>query len=391
MAPSGGFAGRVGLGQLDSPAHCRRAPVRAFSHAPDAAGDVILPGRHSRLAGIAVSMKEERAARFLIIGLVIGLLLAVPLAGWLVPRFLAPKAIDIHARVPENGGWMPSDLTATVGQPLHLRLTSDDMLHGFAVGQSDQPPVDVQPGEWSEVTLNFDHPGKYTYFCTRWCGPNHWRMRGTIDVSGPVSSQDAQPARQTPPLYVTLGLDIDAPRHAEVIPGRKPSAAQGAKLGLRLPPDYLETGFSQTHSPEDVWKSLRSEPLTEGLSDDQVWDLVAFIWQSNATPEALALGKKLYGENCAACHGESGAGDGVMAAAVKAEFPPMDGNAQSGPANLTDSSRMLAANSAVLQGKILRGGMGTGMPYWGPIFTDKQVWALVDYLWTFQFDLENKP
>jgi len=33
---------------------------------------------------------------------------------------------------------------------------------------------------------------------------------------------------------------------------------------------------------------------------------------------------------CTACHGESGAGDGVMAAAVKAEFPPMDGNAQSG-------------------------------------------------------------
>jgi mono/diheme cytochrome c family protein len=30
--------------------------------------------------------------------------------------------------------------------------------------------------------------------------------------------------------------------------------------------------------------------------------------------------------------------------------------------------------------------MGTGMPYWGPIFTDAQVWSLVAYLWTFQFD-----
>jgi hypothetical protein len=28
------------------------------------------------------------------------------------------------------------------------------------------------------------------------------------------------------------------------------------------------------------------------------------------------------------------------------------------------------------------------MPYWGPIFTDDQTWSLVDYLWTFQFDME---
>jgi mono/diheme cytochrome c family protein len=46
---------------------------------------------------------------------------------------------------------------------------------------------------------------------------------------------------------------------------------------------------------------------------------------------------------------------------------------------------MLGASSALLQGKILRGGMGSGMPYWGPILTEAQMWALTDYLWTFQF------
>jgi mono/diheme cytochrome c family protein len=54
------------------------------------------------------------------------------------------------------------------------------------------------------------------------------------------------------------------------------------------------------------------------------------------------------------------------------------------PADLT-SADLLGASPALLQGKVLRGGMGTGMPYWGPIFTDRQTWALVDYLWTFQF------
>jgi mono/diheme cytochrome c family protein len=57
-----------------------------------------------------------------------------------------------------------------------------------------------------------------------------------------------------------------------------------------------------------------------------------------------------------------------------------------GPADLADPARMLAASPALLQGKILRGGMGTGMPSWGPIFTDGQTWDLVSYLYTLQFE-----
>ena len=56
------------------------------------------------------------------------------------------------------------------------------------------------------------------------------------------------------------------------------------------------------------------------------------------------------------------------------------------PANLADPERMLAASPALLQGKILRGGMGTGMPSWGPIFTDEQTWNLVAYIYSFQFE-----
>jgi len=44
-----------------------------------------------------------------------------------------------------------------------------------------------------------------------------------------------------------------------------------------------------------------------------------------------------------------------------------------------------------LQGKIIRGGMGTGMPSWGPIFTDDQTWQIIAYLWTYQFNLEVRP
>src|SRR6266511_1311866 len=114
------------------------------------------------------------------------------------PLYFWQRTSIIHARMAENGGWRPDVLQAEAGKPLHLSLTSDDVVHGFAVGQMDMQAVDVMPGKVTEVTLNFDKPGIYTFFCTHWCGVNHWRMRGTIEVSGSESA----PQPDSTPLYV---------------------------------------------------------------------------------------------------------------------------------------------------------------------------------------------
>jgi mono/diheme cytochrome c family protein len=50
---------------------------------------------------------------------------------------------------------------------------------------------------------------------------------------------------------------------------------------------------------------------------------------------------------------------------------------------------MLGASPALLQGKILRGGMGTGMPMWGSIFTEEQIWDLIAYIYSFQFEYQK--
>ena len=125
-------------------------------------------------------MRKEWLARIVLVVLVLAAV-TLPLGAWWVRN----RGVILHARMAETGGWTPESLTVEAGQPLHLRLTSDDVMHGFAVGQSDQPPVDIFPGEVTEVTLTFDKPGKYTFYCTRWCSANHWRMRGTIEVTGP--------------------------------------------------------------------------------------------------------------------------------------------------------------------------------------------------------------
>jgi heme/copper-type cytochrome/quinol oxidase subunit 2 len=132
-------------------------------------------------------MRKEWLARIIVtLGLVIAL--GIPAVGWWQHK----QGTVLHARMAETGGWTPENLSVVVGEPLHLRLTSDDVTHGFAVGQMDRPGVDVIPGEMTDVTLVFDKPGKYTFYCTRWCSVNHWRMRGTIEVTDPHT--EAEPA-----------------------------------------------------------------------------------------------------------------------------------------------------------------------------------------------------
>ncbi len=344
-------------------------------------------------------MKIEAIARWFLILL----LPAMLLAALLLRSQATGQAVTLKARMPEQGGWLPADLTVQAGEPLHLRLTSDAVLHGFAIGQSDLPAVDVYPGQTTELTLNFDEPGKYTYYCTRWCGANHWRMRGSIEVL-PAPGMPIPPAEEAAgeqPLFLQLGVKLDEPRHSDTLPPQgRPDARRGQALGVSLPEGYLAAEYYRTHSPLEVWASLRQEPVTATLGDQQVWDLVAWVWRQGTTPSKLAEGQALYARDCAACHGESGAGDGVMADEVAAEYAasaefhsgsdhamnqPGEGSA-AGPVDFTDPHRALATSPVIQEGKIVRGGMGTGMPYWGPIFTEEQVWALVDTLWTFQFD-----
>jgi len=317
-------------------------------------------------------MKRSEIASWILV--TCGLLIVVA-APFMARMIGAQGVIEIHGRMAESGGWTPDVIQAKTGIPLHLRLTSDDVMHGFAIGQSDVPAVDVLPGQMTDIVLKFDKPGTYTFYCTRWCGVNHWRMRGKIEVTGDemASSQSI-----TSPLYMTLNLDIDIPHPASVTSVGIPDAQRATQFSALLPTEYLNSDYYRNHSPAQGYLDLRAEPALTSLSDADTWDLVAYIWQSNTTPTGLVAGKKLFAQNCAACHGETGNGDGVFATDINALT-------NQSPLKFTDPASMLGASPALLQGKILRGGMGTGMPMWGNIFSDQQLWDLVAYLYTFQF------
>ncbi len=130
----------------------------------------------------------ERTTRLLVMGVVLGTALAAFGARWTLARSEPHATITLHARMASDGGWTPDHLTATVGQPLRLRLTSDDVMHGFAVGRTDLPVVDVKPGQVSEVSLTFTRPGTWRIEMSK-------RKRKRAKRPGPAPGVDARPRR----------------------------------------------------------------------------------------------------------------------------------------------------------------------------------------------------
>ena len=295
------------------------------------------------------------------------------------------KTFDLVARSPEEGGFAPEIITVNQGDRVRLRITSADVVHGFAIGRLEVEPVRVLPGKVETIEFTADTPGHFTFYCNAWCSPYHYRMRGTLRVLG---ADGALP----PPVASSEGAvahDIDAAHEADVHPMGRPLGSLGRQVYARWAGDYAPSAEDlaglRAMSPAEAFRSLErgdplfgTEPLTVISSSDERWHLIAYLWSLNAAPEVVASVAPLYYENCAACHGEGGAGDGPASEFTTKPVP-----------DFTDARSMAGVSSETLLAKIRRGGMGTGMPYFGPIYNDQQLQALADYLWIFVFEMKN--
>ena len=102
------------------------------------------------------------------------LLLAAP------PRAQAqpPRVIEIAAHRFE---FTPSEITLERGQPVTLRLHSEDVTHGFflrALGLD----ATIAPGQVTDVTITPAEVGRFTVICDHFCGAGHGNMKMTIVV-----------------------------------------------------------------------------------------------------------------------------------------------------------------------------------------------------------------
>lgn len=303
------------------------------------------------------------------------------------PRLASTRVIDINAAAPEAGGFAPDTIQVEAGETVTLRFAALDVTHGVALGPGLGVGLgDIDPGQVKEVTLAFEQPGVYTFYCNTWCSPNHWRMRGVIEVRDPANPA-ALPTPQRDPVIEALateGVDIDANVHQEgsdhaptgapapLLP--PPSAARGRALleALSVPPELRDEAWRRAHTPAQALAKLTA--ANPGVAAEPLRDAVAALWLGEIASSQLDAAALRYDKNCAACHGQSGGGDGPAAT--------LTANA---PAAFGDPATMFTVRSDVLYAKIRRGGMGTGMPNFGTVFTPEETWALVRYLWALAF------
>jgi cytochrome c oxidase cbb3-type subunit 3 len=117
----------------------------------------------------------------------------------------------------------------------------------------------------------------------------------------------------------------------------------------------------------------------ESLSEEQIWDLVAYIRTLHYKPPFkgdATRGAALYNRYCWTCHGKTGKGDGPIAVTYEPR-----------PRDLTNQAYLSSRTDYDLYNAISQGGPSVdrtdAMPAWGHVLSQQDMWDLVAYIRQF--------
>jgi len=101
----------------------------------------------------------------------------------LVPPFPAraqgpPRIVEITAKRFE---FTPKEITLKQGEAVTLRLTTEDVTHGFYMKTLGIDAV-IEPGHPTEITLTPQTAGSFTTICDHFCGEGHGNMHMKVVV-----------------------------------------------------------------------------------------------------------------------------------------------------------------------------------------------------------------
>ncbi len=167
------------------------------------------------------------------------------------------------------------------------------------------------------------------------------------------------------------GADIYAENclacHGEAGLGNGPQAA-----ALSVPVSAIGLRDIASQSTPADWYTIismgrmdRFMPPFTSLTEQERWDVLAYVYMLGTTPEELALGEETYTLNCAECHGDNGQG---------ASAPALD------DPQLLSNSTAISLFRAIYDG-------APGMPAFSGL-PEGEIWALTAYLRSLAFDLE---
>jgi cytochrome c oxidase subunit 2 len=104
-----------------------------------------------------------------------------------------PRVIEIEAK---EFAYSPGEITLRKGEPVILRLTTEDRTHGFAVLPSAKlrkvlqtthlKPLkidaEIVPGKVTDIAVRPTASGEYLVICDHYCGTGHGAMKMKLTV-----------------------------------------------------------------------------------------------------------------------------------------------------------------------------------------------------------------
>ncbi|MDR5684126.1 MAG: c-type cytochrome [Armatimonadota bacterium] len=206
---------------------------------------------------------------------------------------------------------------------------------------------------------------------------------------GPMAPQLVAPEKD--PYRDVLRIFRIHPR-GEPLPSRPARFDNLDQMRLNTPFSMFEVidrGRPHTAMPGFRHPAYGADSLADPpLSEQEIWNVLFWEWSRMTTRDKLAEGRRIYQQQCAACHGESGDGNGPEAARIRQEIWTWGRGV--GPGIFTDRDWMAYRKPTELYQRVFEGVHRRGielMPAYGDRLTSDQIWAVVDYLWTFVYTL----
>ncbi len=78
-----------------------------------------------------------------------------------------------------------NDLHVPLGQPVLIRMISQDVIHGLYI-PALRAQMETLPGRYTQIWFKADRAGAYHLFCSEYCGTDHSKMDGFIYIMQPA-------------------------------------------------------------------------------------------------------------------------------------------------------------------------------------------------------------
>lgn len=167
---------------------------------------------------------------------------------------------------------------------------------------------------------------------------------------------------RTPRLLIVLVSVVVGALLLSACAGPAPSTPTLAPPPTEEPEEEMHEHEHEEHAPEEHMEGAHDVPEEAAEVRNPI----------EADEESVELGRRLYADHCAVCHGETGEGDGPTAASL-----------DPAPADLHEDHVQDLSDGALFY-IVSHGRPESAMPAWEGTLTEEERWHVVNFMRTFQ-------